>query len=148
MITEPLSVLKEWGPRWSDAVFLAAEMVGATGVVRKWGEADYQGSAAIVLYKESTDAFARFEWSWGSCSGCDQWDAADYSDYNKPDSGKTLADLARNEFISQIRWMPRADFLEMLRKDIKAKADWCIPNWCDDERVEERLTSLIKDIES
>jgi hypothetical protein len=39
-------------------------------------ESDYQGSANILI-RTPDGRFAHFEWTYGSCSGCDEWEARD-----------------------------------------------------------------------
>ena len=39
---------------------------------------DYQGDARFLAYKDGT--FTYYEWDYGSCSGCDTWEAACMSD--------------------------------------------------------------------
>jgi hypothetical protein len=40
---------------------------------------DYQGSANVLL-RMADGRFAHFEWTYGSCSGCDEWEDRGLSD--------------------------------------------------------------------
>lgn len=48
-------------------------------IVWEHSEADYQGSANI-LARMPDGAFVHYEWTYGSCSGCDEWEARDLDD--------------------------------------------------------------------
>lgn len=53
---------------------------GEAEVIWESGDpADYQGSANILLRTED-GRFVHYEWSYGSCSGCDTWEANGSSD--------------------------------------------------------------------
>lgn len=45
------------------------------------GEAEYQGSAAVIarLEKGNAELYVLLQWDWGSCSGCDDWEQRDLS---------------------------------------------------------------------
>ena len=43
-------------------------------VIWEASEADYQGSANILV-RTTGGRFAHFEWTYGSCSGCDEWES-------------------------------------------------------------------------
>jgi hypothetical protein len=47
-----------------------------------WEEstADYQGEARFWAHDPVTKKYCYVEWSYGSCSGCDSWEAAGYPD--------------------------------------------------------------------
>lgn len=42
-------------------------------------ENDYQGSANILVHTPD-GKYAHYEWTYGSCSGCDEWESANLSD--------------------------------------------------------------------
>lgn len=48
-------------------------------VIWEASEADYQGSANILI-RTAEGRFAHFEWTYGSCSGCDEWEDRGLSD--------------------------------------------------------------------
>lgn len=40
------------------------------------GEADYQGGVEFIVHDpEDMDHFVKYGWTYGSCSGCDTWEA-------------------------------------------------------------------------
>lgn len=45
-------------------------------VIFEASEADYQGSANILV-RMADGRFAHFEWTYGSCSGCDEWESSE-----------------------------------------------------------------------
>ena len=102
------TVLKPWketsldGCRWSGEVLEA--LGGSADVIAHEGESDYQGSAtAVVLCGDGRLAIA--EWSWGSCSGCDSWEAK-YEDYSYGDrSSEEMARraTAREGLMAEVR---------------------------------------------
>lgn len=60
----------------------ALEVIKGGEILAVNGEADYQGSCQI-LYKTIDEDFCQYGiicWDWGSCSGCDQWEADDLTD--------------------------------------------------------------------
>lgn len=63
------------GCRYSE---LAAEAFPGQ-LVYQHGQGDYQGSAEVLVALDA-GGFAHYAWSWGSCSGCDTWEAAEMSD--------------------------------------------------------------------
>ncbi|RJO62630.1 MAG: hypothetical protein C4542_03005 [Dehalococcoidia bacterium] len=48
-------------------------------IIWEHSEADYQGFANI-LGRLSDGRFFHYEWTYGSCSGCDEWESAGYGD--------------------------------------------------------------------
>jgi hypothetical protein len=42
-------------------------------------ESDYQGFANVLAHMPD-GTFAHYEWTYGSCSGCDEWEARDLTD--------------------------------------------------------------------
>lgn len=56
--------------RWEE---LVEKVLRPIEVLFYAGEADYQGSAA-VLVRRADGMIVAYEWSWGSCSGCDPWE--------------------------------------------------------------------------
>lgn len=58
---------------------VAGEIWGDADVIWEDSEADYQGHATI-LAKTPDGRWWFYEWWYGSCSGCDTWEAADLTD--------------------------------------------------------------------
>ena len=46
-------------------------------------EDDYQGSANILVKTRdfNREVFIHYEWTYGSCSGCDEWESRDLTDF-------------------------------------------------------------------
>lgn len=68
--------------KWTDTVAsrcrygsVAARIFGDAEVIAERSEDDYQGHANVVA-KMKDGTFVHYEWSYGSCSGCDEWEAA------------------------------------------------------------------------
>lgn len=57
---------------------IAGEIWGDWNVIWENSEADYQGHASFVAEKNGKYCF--YEWWYGSCSGCDGWEADGASD--------------------------------------------------------------------
>jgi len=57
---------------------VASDIWGDWDVLWEHSYADYQGHARFLAVKD--DIYVFYEWSYGSCSGCDAWEAANYSD--------------------------------------------------------------------
>lgn len=55
--------------RWSE---LFERIIGDWIVIWEEAEADYQGYAKVLAYKDGR--FCYVEWTYGSCSGCDPWE--------------------------------------------------------------------------
>lgn len=57
--------------RWGD---VAVEVFGSDAeVIWEASTADYQGSCNVLL-RLTDGRFAHYEWTYGSCSGCDEWE--------------------------------------------------------------------------
>lgn len=72
--------------KWNETIASKCRYGEIAGEI--WGEAEiiwensldnYQGYA-VFLAAMPDGSFSYYEWSYGSCSGCDEWEAADYSD--------------------------------------------------------------------
>lgn len=61
-------------------VFGKGEVIGDSDVIWEDSEDDYQGHANILVHFPDTGRFAHYEWTYGSCSGCDDWEARELSD--------------------------------------------------------------------
>jgi hypothetical protein len=57
---------------------IAANIWGDWDIVWENSDADYQGHATILAEKDG--AYCFYEWWYGSCSGCDDWEARDLTD--------------------------------------------------------------------
>lgn len=62
--------------RYGDII---AESFPNCDVIWEESEADYQGSCSVILEMENK-TFAHVEWSYGSCSGCDDWENRNLND--------------------------------------------------------------------
>ena len=58
---------------------IAENIFGDAEIIWENSECDYQGWAN-VLAAMPDGTFIHYEWSYGSCSGCDEWEARDLSD--------------------------------------------------------------------
>lgn len=68
--------------------------------------ADYQGHASFVAAKDGKYSF--YEWHYGSCSGCDGWEAAGLSDKQIADEMKDSA-LWLNGKAAMLDWLERLE---------------------------------------
>ena len=57
---------------------VAEAIFGNCEIIWECSEADYQGSAN-VLAKTPDGKFIHYEWTYGSCSGCDEWEDRELS---------------------------------------------------------------------
>jgi len=57
---------------------VASEIWGDWDIIWEDSENDYQGHASFIAEKNGKYCF--YEWSYGSCSGCDTWEAAGLTD--------------------------------------------------------------------
>ena len=69
IVMRKFQATESYNCRWSE---LFEELIGDWLVIWEEAEADYQGNARLLAYKDSRFCYA--EWSWGSCSGCDPWE--------------------------------------------------------------------------
>jgi hypothetical protein len=72
--------------RWQDTVAskcrygdIAGNIFGGGDVIWEESYDDYQGHANVLVYMPD-GSFAHYAWDYGSCSGCDTWEAAGLSD--------------------------------------------------------------------
>lgn len=72
--------------KWNDSVAITCrygdivgEALGYPDVIWEHSENDYQGFANFIG-KMKDGRFVHYEWTYGSCSGCDEWEAENYSD--------------------------------------------------------------------
>lgn len=58
---------------------VAGRIFGEAEIIWEHSEDDYQGSAN-VLARLPNGHFAHYEWTYGSCSGCDEWESRGLTD--------------------------------------------------------------------
>lgn len=54
---------------------VAGQIFGDAEIIWEESEDDYQGSANILAHMPD-GRFAHYSWTYGSCSGCDEWEAS------------------------------------------------------------------------
>ena len=132
--------------RWSE---YAEELVGDWSVLWEDSEADWQGHARVLVFKQG--ALRYLDWSYGSCSGCDSYE----------DMGE---DFVRNDFKKNVMMHFEninifCDWLKMLKSTNDDKfeqfyyaisASFKNPeiNWIEDsEKLQAKINmlSLLKD---
>ena len=86
---------------------------------------DYQGSANFLIHKNGK--FVAYQWDYGSCSGCDTWEAAEMS------VEQVVHEMKRDAITMTVaaakRWvqhMPHDDQREELHKFL-ALCEWDVP---------------------
>ena len=57
----------------------ARNIWGDSEIIWEYSEADYQGGASFLAI-DPNGIFSFYEWSYGSCSGCDDWENRELSD--------------------------------------------------------------------
>lgn len=67
--------------KWTETVASTARYGGVAerifrdaDIIWEQSEADYQGSCNVLAHMPD-GSFVHYEWSYGSCSGCDEWEA-------------------------------------------------------------------------
>jgi hypothetical protein len=82
---KPKAVDKLIGKHWNETIAsgcrygkIAGRIWGDWEIIWEDSEADYQGHASILARKDGKYSF--YEWWYGSCSGCDGWEAQNASD--------------------------------------------------------------------
>lgn len=72
--------------RWDETVAsqcrygeIAGRIFGDTEVIWERSENDYQGGADVIA-RAPDGTYRQYAWSYGSCSGCDEWEATKASD--------------------------------------------------------------------
>ena len=68
---------------------VAGNIFGNSNIIWEDSENDYQGHARILAQMES-GVFVHYEWSYGSCSYCDEWESRELS-------GKQIEEEMRRE---------------------------------------------------
>ena len=92
---------------------------GAVEVVWEESENDYQGSAKFLAKVAKTNKYVYYEWTYGSCEGCDTWHNQDVGSI-ETEIEKTIAEYT---FDGLKNWLT---MLEDRRN---------VPDW-DDSRME------------
>lgn len=59
--------------RWVEEAVAALNRAGYTKLVDEEGESDYQGWVCLLAQNDSGE-YAVISWSYGSCSGCDEYE--------------------------------------------------------------------------
>lgn len=72
--------------KWSETIAATCrysecleKIVGDKDIIHERSYSDYQGSVCI-LADMNDETYLFYEYSYGSCSGCDTWESAGYSD--------------------------------------------------------------------
>lgn len=80
--------------RYADLLEKILINLGAKKILRSDYEADYQGHVDVDVLLEDGRVFS-YKYSYGSCSGCDVWEARYYRDvYYDPDDDDRYKDLS------------------------------------------------------
>ena len=58
---------------------VAQRIFGEDEIIWEDSEEGYTGSASLLV-KRQDGSFAHYEWSYGSCSGCDDWEMRELTD--------------------------------------------------------------------
>lgn len=89
--------------RWSETVAStcrygdeAGVLFGESEIIWEHSESDYQGFAN-VLARLSDGTFIHYEWSYGSCSGCDEWESRGLSSEEIVDEMRSAAAVFESE---------------------------------------------------
>jgi len=64
--------------RYSEILENVLDRLGAEKILKEEYEDDYQGYIDVDVLLKDGRVFS-YEYSYGSCSGCDSWEAMDYS---------------------------------------------------------------------
>lgn len=82
--------------RWSEVVI---EVLGANlDIVWECSESGYQGSANIVAIDHINNTVIHYEWTYGSCSGCDTWESLEDA-VVRDEIGKTVIRLVDRDTV-------------------------------------------------
>jgi hypothetical protein len=88
---------KSWPRSWNDTTAGACRYSDvARSIWDEWkilwedSDADYQGHASFLAEHPTDGRFVYYRWSYGSCSGCDSWEASELTD-------DAIADIMRRE---------------------------------------------------
>jgi hypothetical protein len=89
--------------KWNDSVASRcrygdwlAPLFDAGEVIWEHAEADYQGFANVLVAMPD-GSFVHYEWTYGSCSGCDEWEARGLSEEQVRDEAKRVMAVLNNE---------------------------------------------------
>ena len=86
--------------KWSETIAstcrygeIAGRIFEKAEIIWEKSESDYQGSANILAFMPDK-TFIHYEWTYGSCSGCDEWEARGLTDDQvEEEMRKTMAVL-------------------------------------------------------
>lgn len=72
--------------KWREAIAsqcrygdVAERIFGDAEIIWEHSESDYQGTANVLALLPD-GRFCHYEWTYGSCSGCDEWESRDLTD--------------------------------------------------------------------
>ncbi len=81
-------------------------------------EADYQGHAAVLAEK---DGLLRYlSWEYGSCSGCDEWEATEADVPREMD--RLCMTMTKEEFINHFKYAEKSSWSSYSARDLLEKA--------------------------
>ncbi len=52
---------------------VATRIFGELEIIWEHSEDDYQGFANVLAFNKQDNTFIHYDWTYGSCSGCDEW---------------------------------------------------------------------------
>lgn len=141
MITDPKKLLAKGCGRWTGEIL---EHLDDGELVLYNGRPDYQGSC-VVIAKLASGKWLQYEWSYGSCSGCDQWEGV-YDPYEySTDTDEEKAAKAKGREATIAEWRKSATqmdadtFADFLAGCIAQKADWIVG---DSYRWDDKLADV------
>jgi hypothetical protein len=99
--------------RWNDTIAstcrygdTVGQVFGDAEIIWEDSVADYQGHANIVALLEDGTVL-HYEWSYGSCSGCDSWESSGASDQDiMEEVERTMSKMDIDKAISYFHHMP------------------------------------------
>jgi hypothetical protein len=91
--TEAVNIWGDWEVLWEDS------------------EADYQGHASFLARNPVNGHYVFYEWWYGSCSGCDTWEAQELTDYQIEQEmrDEAIEFVSFNQVITWVRNLQQTD---------------------------------------
>jgi hypothetical protein len=108
------------------------EKRGKVKIIASASDEDYQGDTLLLV--QGKKGFGLLIFGWGSCSGCDAYEAADYGD----DANKQLKELG-DELVQGIQWF---DTIEAAEDYITTGKDW-EGTWLRSDTIERFKTAVV-----
>jgi len=102
---------------------VAARIFGEAEIIWEHSEKDYQGFAKL-LARMPDGRFAHYEWEYGSCGGCDDWENRELSD-----------DSIESEMRGHVAWLPD---VETARRYLHLDGDLAL----SDKEVDDDLAAM------